>query len=325
MPKLLFIRFSSIGDIVLTSHTIRNAKLQIAEVEIHFLTKETFASILTANPYISRVFSIQQTPAEVLPQLKAEKYDAIIDLHNNVRSWRVKKGLGIKSFSFNKLNIEKWMLVNFKTNRLPDVHIVDRYLATLAEYGVKDDGLGLDYFIPPGVEIEKSALPETHSNGYVAFVIGGSYNTKMLPIEKAVSVCRKINKPVLLLGGPDDRQRGSEMVLRSGRHVWNACGLFTLHQSALLVKNSACVIAHDTGLMHIAAAFGKPVLSVWGNTVPEFGMYPYRPGIGSKKMEIKNLPCRPCSKLGFSKCPKKHFYCMELQDTDEMAAWGNDI
>jgi ADP-heptose:LPS heptosyltransferase len=68
--------------------------------------------------------------------------------------------------------------------------------------------------------------------------------------------------------------------------------------------------------MHIAAAFKRPVISVWGNTVPEFGMYPYfgSAAVAGKIMEIKGLSCRPCSKIGYKKCPRGHFKCMERQD-----------
>jgi ADP-heptose:LPS heptosyltransferase len=145
----------------------------------------------------------------------------------------------------------------------------------------------------------------------------------MLPEDKIVSVCRNIQLPVVLLGGPEDREKGRNIALRSGTHVHNSCGEFDLHGSAYLLKNALRVIAHDTGLMHIAAAFKKPVLSIWGNTIPQFGMYPYKPGAGSGIMEVEHLRCRPCSKLGYAKCPKKHFYCMELQNADEIALWAN--
>lgn len=323
MPKLLFIRFSSIGDIVLTTPAIRTAKDQIPNVEIHFLTKQTFIPILKSNPYVDRIFGFKTSLQEVLSNLKKERYDAIIDLHHNLRSFHVKRALGVPSFSFNKLNIEKWLLVNLRINRLPDIHITARYLDTLGHFGVMDDGRGLDYYIPQKSEVDLQTLPAAYQKGYIGFVIGGSYNTKMLPEDKIVSVCRAINYPVVLLGGPEDADKGEDIALRSGHHVLNACGKYSLHQSASLVSNALRIITHDTGLMHIAAAFKKPVLSVWGNTIPAFGMYPFRPGEGSKILEIETLRCRPCSKLGYDKCPKKHFYCMQLHDTDEIARWAN--
>ncbi|RTQ44044.1 glycosyl transferase, partial [Hymenobacter gummosus] len=63
-----------------------------------------------------------------------------------------------------------------------------------------------------------------------------------------------------------------------------------------------------TGQMHIAAAFRKEIISVWGNTVPEFGMYPFRTEF--RALEVEGLGCRPCSKIGYEKCPQGHFRCM---------------
>ena len=97
------------------------------------------------------------------------------------------------------------------------------------------------------------------------------------------------------------------------------------NESAALIKLSSKVITHDTGLMHIAAAFKKEIVSVWGNTVPEFGMYPYYGdfSIWNQKFEILGLPCRPCTKIGYEKCPRGHFKCMLQQDDEKIAAAVN--
>ncbi|MCB0480927.1 MAG: glycosyltransferase family 9 protein [Flavobacteriales bacterium] len=324
MPKILIIRFSSIGDIVLTTPVIRMAKKQIPNAEIHFLTKSNFKSILASNPYIDKLWTIENKSKEVIQDLKTEVFDYIVDLHHNLRTASVKRALGVSSKSFNKLNIEKWVMVNFKRNRLPDVHIVDRYLDTLQDFKIKNDFEGLDYFIPKSDEVGLNELPKSHQNGYLAWVIGGSYFTKMWPPSKVVECLRRVETPIILLGGREDQAKGEEIRLKSGNHVFNACGKFNLNQSASLVKQAQKVLSNDTGLMHVAAAFNKPILSFWGNTIPEFGMTPYIPQHPelSKIMEIKGLDCRPCSKLGYKKnCPKKHFHCMELIDVDEVVGW----
>jgi ADP-heptose:LPS heptosyltransferase len=316
LKKILIIRFSSIGDIVLTTPVVRALKEQ-SGAEVHYLTKAAFKSILEPNPHIDRVFTIKKKVSEALPELKKERYDCIVDLHKNLRSAQVRLGLGVRAYAFDKLNIEKWLLVRFGVNRLPDVHIVDRYLATAAPLGVKNDGKGLDYFIPHEDEVDVEEFLGTASP-YIAFAIGAAHATKRLPAGKIISICKKIPLPVVLLGGPEDKEEGERIAREAGPHVVNACGALRLNQSASLVRQAWKVISHDTGMMHIAAAFGKDIISVWGNTIPEFGMYPYYPqGLDrNTTFEVKGLPCRPCSKIGYAKCPKGHFRCMEEIDEE---------
>lgn len=318
MVKFLIIRFSSIGDIVLTTPVVRCLKTQVEGAEVHFLTKKAFSPVLTHNPYIDKLHILQDSLSQTIDALKQEGFDYIIDLHHNLRTFRVKNKLKVLSFSFNKLNIEKWLMVTFKINRLPDKHIVDRYFETVRLFDVVNDGKGLDYFISPEDEVDVTFLPETFRNGYIGFVIGAKHNTKKLPLPKIVSLLGRIHKPVIILGGKEDVNEGNEIAASLGNRVYNACGKYSLGQSASLVKQADAIIAHDTGLMHIAAAFKKKIVSVWGNTIPEFGMYPYEPGVGSLIVEVKGLRCRPCSKIGYAKCPKGHFNCMNLIDEQQI-------
>jgi ADP-heptose:LPS heptosyltransferase len=215
--------------------------------------------------------------------------------------------------------MQKWLMVNFRINRLPDTHIVDRYLDTVRLFDVKNDDKGLDYFIPPGDEVDPSSLPDVFSDGYIAMVVGAGHATKQLPPEKMLSVCELIDKPMVLLGGPGDRQKGDIIYNKFPERIINACGKYSINQSASLVRQSRLVISPDTGLMHIASAFRKKILSVWGNTIPELGMQPYLPDQRSAIFEVSDLKCRPCSKIGYSKCPKKHFRCMNDLDEREIA------
>lgn len=327
MLKILIIRFSSIGDIVLTTPVIRCIKQQIKNVELHYLTKKQFQPVLLANPYIDQLHFHEGDLGDTVAELKKEKFDYIIDLHNNQRTFIIKWKTGVKSFSFQKLNFEKWLIVNFKINKLPHVHIVDRYFETTKSLNVENDGHGLDYFIPEQDEINiRETLPSVFHQGYIAFVIGARHFTKQLPLHKCISLCQKINKPIVLLGGIEDNSKAELMMeainskSATPNFIFNACGKYNLNQSASLIKQSKKIITHDTGLMHIAAAFKKEIISIWGNTIPEFGMYPYygNSSIVHSKSEIVNLPCRPCSKIGFEKCPLGHFKCMEEIDEQEI-------
>lgn len=317
--RFLIIRFSSIGDIVLTTPVVRCLKNQVKNVEIHYLTKPQFSKILESNPHIDKVHVLKDSFADTIHELKYEHFDYIIDLHKNLRSFRVKNRLKIISFSFHKLNKEKWLMVNFKKNKLPDIHIVDRYLETLSIFDIQNDQQGLDYFIPKEDEVELKTISPELLSGYVGVVVGAYHNTKKLPADKIISICKKINKPIVLLGGPDDQQEAEKIKNAVGTNIYNTCGKFNINQSAYVVKQANVILTPDTGLMHIASAFKKKIVSVWGNTIPEFGMYPYLPDPTSEIVEIKGLKCRPCTKIGFSKCPKKHFKCILDLDDDYIA------
>lgn len=315
--KFLIIRFSSIGDIVLTTPVMRCLKQQVADAEIHFLTKENFAGLVAHNPYIDKIHVLGDSWEMMIHQLKEEQYDFVIDLHHNIRTLRIKKALKkAEHFSFNKLNIGKWLLTALKINTLPDVHIVDRYLDTVKTYGVVNDGKGLDYFYPEKDKIKDTDLPISHIHGYVGVVIGAALHTKKLPVHKLKELCAAIPFPIVLLGGKEDRENGKEIASVDPIKIYNSCGKFRLNESADLVKRANIIVTHDTGLMHIAAAFKKPIISVWGNTVPAFGMGPYygNEAVPNEIAEVKKLWCRPCSKIGYDKCPLKHFKCMEKQD-----------
>lgn len=309
--KILVVRFSSIGDIVLTTPILRCIKQQLKDVELHYVTKHNFLSIIENNVYVDKVFTIKDSLKDVIPQLKKENYDYIIDLHHNVRTLRLKTALGKKSFSFNKLNWEKFLIVNFKKNKLPNIHIVDRYFETVQSLRVKNDGEGLDYFINDKDEIDiPSTLPTLFHEDYNALVVGGSYFTKQIPINKLKEICTKSSLPLILLGGKEDAAIAEQVYQFHKNKTINLCGKLNLNQSASIIQQANKVITSDTGLMHIAAAFKKDIISLWGNTIPEFGMGPYLAGKNSQILEVKGLSCRPCSKLGYKKCPKGHFKCM---------------
>ena len=320
--KVLVIRFSSIGDIVLTTPVVRCLKLQRPDVRLHYLTKLNFASILSPNPHIDKLHFLADDLEAVVAELKKEKFDLVVDLHNNLRTLRIKKALQVPAKSFPKLNIEKWLYTNLKVNLLPDVGIVERYLRTVEHLGIKNDGRGLDYFLPEHGRLTTDDIPMSHWGGYVGCVIGGSYATKQLPAHKWVDFCKAVPYPVILMGGPEDRAMGNEIAEFDPVKVYNACGKFSLTESAELVDGARVVVSNDTGLMHIAAAFKKPIVSLWGNTTPEMGMYPYYGYNNLTKiveprltlLENKDLWCRPCSKLGSKKCPKGHFKCMNDLD-----------
>jgi heptosyltransferase-2 len=305
---------------VLTTPVVRCLKQQFeGDVEIHYLTKTTFIPLLQHNPYIEKLHGILESASEIRHALIAENFDYVIDLHKNLRTQKVKHMLKAPSFSFDKLNWEKWLTVNFKVNKMPDIHIVDRYLNTLKKWDIVNDNKGLDYFLGEN-DIVKD-LPLEFKGGYIGISVGAAHATKALPKEKMRDLVEKLNYPVILLGGKEDVEKANFVSNGISSSVLNACGKYSINQSAFLIKNAKVIISHDTGIMHISSAFNKPTISIWGNTIPEFGMSAYIPQFPEKNkiFEVENLKCRPCTKIGYKKCPKKHFNCMNLINIDEVA------
>lgn len=319
--KLLVLRFSSIGDIVLTSPVLRCAKEQLKDAEIHFATKSAFADLVRFNPHVSTVHELGDDIGELIRRLKQERFDAVIDLHHNLRTARIKRGLGVPAHSFPKLNIEKWLLVNLRIDRMPRLHIVDRYMSTIAHLGVKNDKKGLELFMPAEREVPISSLPASHQSGYTALAIGAAHATKRLPQHRLIELAGRIEGPIVIIGGKEDQPVARAIGDAVGGRVFDATGRHDILGSASLIKQSRSVVAHDSGAMHIACAFSKPIVSVWGNTVPLFGMGPYQPRHPERAMisEVEGLSCRPCSKIGHDRCPKGHFRCMEKQDLRRIA------
>jgi ADP-heptose:LPS heptosyltransferase len=325
LRKILIIRFSSIGDIVLTTPVIRQLALKFTEAEIHFLCKPAYLQLLQCNPYLSKVHILNANSRITLRELRTEQFDLVIDLQKSRRSILLRLQLGVKSQSFDKLNFSKWLMVWFKINRLPQIHIVDRYFEGLQSLGIANDEKGLDFFLHDNDTFLPAEFVSLPAQKYVAFAIGAQHFTKRLPAHKIIEICSRINFSVVLLGGKEDAEAGASIAAETMGNVLNACGKLSIGQSAYLLQNAGAVISHDTGMMHIAAALKKDIISVWGNTIPAFGMYPYMPGNKSEIVEVSDLSCRPCSKLGHAQCPKKHFKCMENQDSDAIAREANRI
>ncbi|MBH2004802.1 MAG: glycosyltransferase family 9 protein [Sphingobacteriia bacterium] len=321
--KFLVIRFSSIGDIVLATPAIRCLKMQVPGSSVHFLTKRSFKAVTEANPYIDRFHYFDNNLDELIGELKQENFDYIIDLHKNFRTVLIRLKLRVPVLSYQKLSFQKFLLTKFGIHQMPGRHITDRCLDAIAPTGAVNDGMGLDYFIPAGQHIRGDDIPLSHSAGFIAVVIGASYYTKKLPVEKLQELCGTINFPIILVGGKEDREEGEAIAAVDPVKIYNACGKFSLHESADIVRRSKLVISHDTGLQYIACAFNKKVLAIWGGTSPLLDVEPYygekqllqhAGGRAYENFIVPGLSCQPCSNYGTRKCPKGHFRCMLNQD-----------
>ncbi len=317
--KVLIIRLSSIGDIVLTTPVIRCVKKQLGSAEVHFLTKKSFSSLVAHNPYVDQVKYWNKDTRALCTELVLENYDLVIDLHKNVRTRLLKNTLKTKWISFNKLNIQKWLFVQFKWNLLPPLHIIDRYFEALKSLAVVDDKKGVDYFFPDSLSLQLSdynLVPKS----YVAIAIGGTYFTKQIPLNVILDTIKHLGGTVVLLGGGDADEAKAKEIMDNmlPNSVLNLCNKLTLDESAFVIKNASDLITGDTGLMHIASAFETPIHCLWGNTHPSFGMYAYRVQTQTIFNHQVDLKCNPCSKLGSNSCPRGHFKCMQKQNVEQV-------
>jgi len=320
--KVLVIRFSSIGDIVLTTPVVRALKEQLyGETTVHYLTKKDFVPILENNPYIDKVYSIEKDISEIEEDLTYEMYTNVIDLHFNLRSSQIKRLLRVTHFSVKKLNFKKMLLVVFGINKMPKKHIVDRYMDTLKAFGVKEDCRGLDYFIPEKDVVDIQRFNSSLSvNNYLCFVIGGAHLGKKMSADKIASICMEIDFPIVLLGGKGDVSEAEAIIQKTQGKVFSAVGQFNINQSASIINQAKLIISGDTGLMHVASALKKIIISLWGCTTPDFGMSPYMPVEGSVIIQPHDRDKRPCSKLGNHCKYGMDNRCIDQVDVSEIIA-----
>jgi len=315
--KVLVIRFSSIGDIVLTSPVLRWLSTQ-KNAEVHYLTKQAYDSLVKHNPHVQKIYLLQDEIADTINELKEEGYDLVIDLHKNLRSKKVSKALNCEYITFNKLNIRKWLFVNFKINVLPKKHIIDRYAEALDVLGLDTADRSMEYHFPHQYAFDLTAynLKPKH---YICIVIGGTYTTKQIPESIILSLIKRLKQPIAMLGGgKQDEIKAQKISEQCGSQVINLVNKISLIDSAYVIQKSAGIITSDTGLMHIASAFDIPIHTLWGNTHPDFGMYAYRVHNTEINNYNVNLKCQPCSKLGSDLCPRAHFSCMLNQNVEQI-------
>ena len=320
--RILIIRFSSIGDIVLASPVFRCVKQQLEGAEVHFLSKLAFKDVTVANPYIDHFHYFDGDFNKIAEELSQYNFDYVVDLHKNFRTYKLRRRVKSKWVSFKKLSFQKFILTKFRINLMPKRHITLRSLDAVKSLGVKDDGKGLDYFIPEHEKISYDDLPGSHYFGYVALIIGASYATKKMPVYKLKELCSQINFPIVLIGAKEEAEEARLIAEQDPMKIYNSCGKFSLNSSADIVRKAKLVISHDTGLQYIAAAFNKRIFAIWGGTSPQLDVEPFygTDGLSLHTNFVLNLYCQPCSNYGSNKCPEGHFKCMKNQNIDDMVA-----
>jgi len=317
--KILVLRLSSIGDILLSSPFVRQIRTAYPEAQIDFIVKEQFYDLVKYNPHLNEIYQVHPKLGRIgLKKLKSSlaknNYNYIFDLHNNYRTRFLTAFL--KADFKNRIRKDKFkraLLVYLRINNYKEVTTIpERYLRVSANQKVEDDGLGLEIFWNEQHEsaVTKLAAEKHLGNVYTALAPSASYYTKSWPAESYQELIKKIclhsSNKIVLLGGLQDKEYLDKLVLSD--QVINLAGLTSILESAVIISRAQAVVSNDSGLMHLAAAVQTPVLAIFGSTVKELGFFPYRAeGI---VIENNNIKCRPCSHVGRSKCPQKHFKCM---------------
>lgn len=312
--KILVIRFSSIGDILLTFPVLVSLKQKYPNAEIHVLSKSKFLDLFDLLPFKVVRIPLYPTLGSTAVFLRKERFDLVIDLHNNLRTFFLQMLMTRFQWArVNKLNFKKWLYTNFHWDYLPKTHVVDRYLQAAK--------------LPPPPSFELDVSVDLESNipneNFVVWVLGANFKTKQFPLEKIKETLYLLKMPIVLMGGTLEMSLAAQ-IQAEFPHVQNFVGKTTLLESAQFLKKAKLVVTNDTGMMHLASLLRKPLICIWGNTTPTLGMSPYQ-NPNAHSFEVQNLPCRPCSKIGFNACPKGHFSCMLQQNTTLISAKINAL
>ena len=318
--RILVIRLSSIGDILLTSPFLRQINLTFPQAEIDYIVKKEFEELIRYNPYINKIHIFDSSGEHSLKQLKKalkqRKYDYIFDLHNNFRSVFLRSGLSSSYQGIVKKDkFRQMLLLCFKLNFYQKPKpISQRYLETGLKTGIADDHQGLQLFWSDiesknaGLILDQLNFKKTEK--YICLAPGAGYFTKRWPVEYFAKLIELIHTQlklkIIILGGTGDKEIATELVQMP--YVYNLAGQISLLETAVILSRGAVLVSNDTGLMHMSAAVQTPVIAIFGSSVVEWGFEPFR--IPHILLEEKGLYCRPCSHIGRNSCPQKHFKCM---------------
>ena len=333
--KTLVIRFSSIGDIVLSMPLLRVLRAKFPDGQIDYLTKKEYAELVRTNHSLNVTHEYDATTGfeglrALKERLKAERYTHVIDIHNSIRSRYVRRGLGTNRVcTLDKRIVERTMLVKLKKNIYKDiVSVADRYIEAASPLGLVNDGRGLELHIPDeilfGVSARVARLRLNRFEKVLGICPGAKHATKRwLPdrfAQLAVRFCREHDGAVMLFGGADDASLcagiAATIQAESGsERVFDLSATLSLLENAAAMQFCDVVVTNDTGLMHIAVAMGRKTVAIFGSTVREFGFFPL--SAQSIVLERAGLACRPCSHIGRSECPEKHFRCMKEISVDD--------
>lgn len=328
-PDILAVRFSAIGDILLTTPLLRAIRSRHPGARLAVLTKERYVPLLSHNPYLSEVLGI--APGEgiraIARRIRAVRYTHLLDLHGSLRSLALRRLAPGPWRGFSKRRIARTLLVTVKRDTYGSVvPMAERYFEAAAGLDLTPDGGPPDFFI--GTQADERAGARLRQLGLggdrplVALAPGAAHATKRWPPEYWVDLARRIaptGADVVLVGGPDDEALAARIAAAAGDGVVTAAGSLGLQETGAVIRRAEALISGDTGLMHMATGVGTPVVALFGPTVRQFGFFPYQ-SEQSVVVDVE-LPCRPCSAHGGARCPLGHHRCM--RGIDPEVVFGN--
>lgn len=320
MVKYLIIHWGNWGETLLTTPLIRCLKNQVEKAEIQVLTSKEFAPQARKNPNISKVHLWENNLKELIPILRNEYFDYVIDLQSTKESKKLNSKLWILGFRPKKEKWSEWLYINLglhKKKLLNRPKFVQKSFELVNIFDVKDDNLGLDYFLPSQNEINQFLVEKKLShNNYIVLAPKAKYFTRSIPLEKVIEICEKISIPIILIGKKENYDFGEEIIKQISnkeKNILNLFGKISIEENAMIISSAKRVITAQNSYLHLATALKKHIISIWGNTLPEIEINFYDKYKNNKVLFIKDLKCHPCTMRGFRICPKKHFKCMKEQ------------
>ncbi len=310
MKKILIIRLSSLGDIVLTQPVVQAVRKEFPKAQIHYLTKRVFSPIVEMFGCVDKIHYWEEKKA-LLTNLRKLKFDLAIDLQSKLNTFIIKNFINAKQTStYNKEHLLRRQIVKKKTKRTIS-STVDLYFTALQKIGINSE-VSNPKLIPINNTMMPKAFTTNENTKYIGLFPGALHETKQYPINQLAELIDSVppewNCQFLIFGSKAENDLADELKILTETEVINICGELDLQQLVTAIDKMDVVITNDSGPMHIAAALEKPQIAIFGATHPKLGFAPMNE---NTIILSADLQCQPCSLHGSKACPLDHFNCMK--------------
>lgn len=322
--RILVIRFSSLGDVVLSTAFIYSLKKIYSNAFVTYVTKCKYKDVIEGNPFVDRVVCLEENESIVSLVHKIEdRFDILFDLHNSLRSnmlsFFIKKRRCLrlcKHTLFRLSLIKKNRFLRLLSIKKPLGGVIEWQLSLL---GVQNKRFFPHLFVDKDTKNNVSEMMGNHFKDrfLVGFAADSRWKTKMWGSDKYSALAEKIlswNKNAVLFLFGENKEIGDQIEIVCPHRIYNLMGRLTIKEVIALISFMNIFVSNDSGLMHIANAFRIPLVAIFGPTVKEFGFYPRGEEVRVAEVDV---PCRPCSLHGTDVC-KKDYQCMKMISVDDV-------